>query len=124
MPKSRIILSLGIFVALLPVLGFPYAWESFFEVAAGLTIVLLSVLISVDRRLMYKAKAQKRQMKRRAIVEAATEAALEYPQAFGRRAADRPGRMSAGRRASDQIVAEVEMRVLNEEISTKNEDVS
>lgn len=68
MPKSRIILCLGFFIALLPELGFPHSWNSFFEVASGLLIVLLSVLISVDRRLMLKAKAEKRTQRKRAIV--------------------------------------------------------
>ena len=65
MPKSRIILSLGFFIALLPVLGFPHVWELFFQVAAGLGIVLLSVLISIDKRLTQKAKAERRIKRRR-----------------------------------------------------------
>lgn len=65
MPKSRIILVIGFFIALLPLLGFPHAWESFFEVVGGLGIVLLSVLMAVDRRLLMKAKAEKRLRRRR-----------------------------------------------------------
>lgn len=60
MPKNRIILVIGFLIALLPSLGFPHAWESFFEVVGGLGIVLLSVLISIDKRLSMKAKAEKR----------------------------------------------------------------
>lgn len=65
MPKSRIILSLGFIIALLPLLGFPPAWEKFFQVVAGLGIVFLSVLISIDKRLMRKAKAERRAKKLR-----------------------------------------------------------
>lgn len=107
MPKSKIILALGIFIALLPVLGFPQSWESFFEVASGLSIVLLSLLISIDRRLSLKARVQKRQARKRVIVDQSSE-----PQ-FGRRAVDMPPAPAAtpaptkarlGRRATDVVV--------------------
>ena len=65
MPKSKIILAIGCFIALLPVLGFPHAWESFFEVMGGLGIVLLSVLITVDRRMTLRLKAERRHHNRR-----------------------------------------------------------
>jgi hypothetical protein len=72
MPKSRIILAIGFFIALLPILGFPHAWESFFEMVGGLGIVLLSVLIAVDKRLSQKAKAERRLATRRARVRPET----------------------------------------------------
>ncbi len=62
MPKSRVILLIGFFIALLPVLGFPHSWEMFFQVVGGLGIVFLSVLISIDKRLTRKAKAERRHM--------------------------------------------------------------
>lgn len=65
MPKSRIILVIGFLIALLPILGFPHAWESFFQIVGGLGIVLLSVLIAIDKRLVQKAKAEKRIRRRR-----------------------------------------------------------
>ncbi|MBX4200320.1 hypothetical protein KW790_02570 [Candidatus Parcubacteria bacterium] len=100
MPKSRIVLTLGFFIALLPVLGFPHSWESFFQVASGLIIVLLSVLMTVDRRLMLKAKAEKRQSRRREQVDAEVAA---NPELYGRRATDNPQNRSDlyGRRATD-----------------------
>ena len=67
MPKNKIIISLGAFVALLPVLGFPPSWESFFEVIAGLGIITTSVWATIDRKLMQKAKAQRRQMQHKAV---------------------------------------------------------
>jgi hypothetical protein len=105
MPKSKIILTLGFFIALLPVLGFPHAWESFFQVLFGLTIVLLSVLISVDRRLSLKARVQKRQARKRAVLYGTTESD-ESRIPFGRRATDvlhEQGEVVVGRRASDVI---------------------
>jgi hypothetical protein len=60
MPKNRIILVLGVLIALLPLLGFPGSWEAFFQVLAGLSIVVLSVWSSIDKKLMHKAKAQQR----------------------------------------------------------------
>jgi len=62
MPKNKIIISLGVFVALLPILGFPPSWESFFEVLAGLGIIVTSTWATIDRKLTQKAKAQKRQL--------------------------------------------------------------
>ena len=71
MPKSRIILTIGVIVALLPVLGFPHAWEAFFQVLAGLSIVFLSVWATIDKKLMLKAKAQQRQMRKSTVPEPA-----------------------------------------------------
>jgi hypothetical protein len=73
MPKSKIILAIGFVIALLPLLGFPHGWESFFEVVGGLSIVLLSVLISVDRRLSLKAKMHKRQARKRVLTNVEAE---------------------------------------------------
>jgi hypothetical protein len=73
MPKSKIILVLGCLIALLPVLGFPHAWEEFFEIVGGLGIVLLSIMISVDKRLTQKIRAERRQVHRRAQVDREVE---------------------------------------------------
>jgi hypothetical protein len=105
MPKSRIILALGFFIALLPELGFPHSWEAFFQVATGLLIVLLSVLISVDRRLTMKSKAEKRHMRKRALVE--VQMAQADPHTYGRRASDHvdtPQVIVPHRRASDKKI--------------------
>lgn len=67
MPKNKIIITLGAFIALLPILGFPTSWESFFEVVIGLAIILISVWATVDKKLIQKAKAQKRQAQREAF---------------------------------------------------------
>jgi len=69
MPKSRIIITLGAIIAILPLLGFPRLWESFFQIATGLSIVLLSVWTSIDKRLTLKAKAQRRQIHKRRVAE-------------------------------------------------------
>ena len=69
MPKNRIIITLGLIIALLPLLGFPRLWESFFQVVAGLSIILLSIWTTIDKRLSLKAKAQKRQIHRRREAE-------------------------------------------------------
>lgn len=67
MPKNRIIIVLGVIIALLPIIGFPRGWESVFQVVAGLGIVLISIWSSIDKRLALKAKAQKRQMHKRQL---------------------------------------------------------
>ncbi len=80
MPKSRIIFFIGFFLGLQPIfLHFPKAWEDFFQVVGGLGIVLLSVLISVDKRITRKAKAEKRQAVMRARM--AEEAQREFDNA-------------------------------------------
>lgn len=60
---------LGVLIALLPLLGFPRLWESFFQVAAGFSIVLLLIWASIDKRLSLKAKAQRRQLHKRREAE-------------------------------------------------------
>jgi len=77
MPKNRIIITLGSIIALLPLLGLPHLWESIFQVLAGLSIVLLSVWATIDKRLSLKAKAQKRQIHKRREVEIETQ--REWP---------------------------------------------
>jgi hypothetical protein len=69
MPKNRIIVVLGVLVALQPFLGFPRAWEMFFQVIVGMLIVTLSVWASIDKHLTIKAKAQKRQIYRNKEIE-------------------------------------------------------
>ncbi len=64
MSKNKIIIFLAICVALLPLLGFPRAWESFFQVFAGLAIIAVSVWATIDRKLSMKAKAQMRQVRK------------------------------------------------------------
>lgn len=74
MPKNKIIVTLGVIIAILPLLGFPRLWESFFQVAIGLSIVLLSVWVSIDKRLTLKAKAQRRQIHKRRVAEIQSQA--------------------------------------------------
>jgi len=69
MPKNRIIIILGVLIAIQPLLGFPHFWELCFQVAAGLLIVLLSVWSSIDKRLSLKAKAQRRQIHKHRVAE-------------------------------------------------------
>lgn len=85
MPKNRIIIVLGVLIALLPVLGFPRAWEAFFQVAAGLSIVTIIIWANIDKRLSLKAKAQKRQAHkmREAELVAAPDANQSVPPPAG-----------------------------------------
>lgn len=77
MPKNRIIITLGSIIALLPFLGFPHLWEAFFQVVAGLSIILLSIWATIDKRLSLKVKAQKRQIHK--LREAEIEAQKDVP---------------------------------------------
>ncbi len=102
MPKSKIILSLGFVIALLPVLGFPHSWETILQVIVGLSIAFLSVMISIDKRITLKSKSQKRYNKRKAL----TEPLDEVPQ-YGRRVSDvdiNGEKIKFGRRATDLVI--------------------
>jgi cell division protein FtsW (lipid II flippase) len=44
MPKGTAIILLALFVAIMPFLGFPSAWKTFFYVGAGLILAALSYL--------------------------------------------------------------------------------
>ena len=77
MPKNRIIIILGVLIALQPFLGFPHSWESFFQVLIGLLIVLLSVWASIDKYLTLKAKAQKRQAHKKRMAEMEANKTIE-----------------------------------------------
>jgi hypothetical protein len=102
MPKNKIILTIGFLIALLPVFGFPHSWEVAMQIIGGLSIVFLSVMISVDKRITLKAKAQKRHNKRRALSEPISE-----EENYGRRATDvdiNGEKIRFGRRATDIVL--------------------
>ncbi len=106
MPKNRIIVILGVCVALLPVLGFPKAWESFFQIAAGLAIVAVSIWANIDRKLKLQAKAQMRARKATPVAEASPEESVPVMPAetatFGKRVTDfYPKTGQPGRRVTD-----------------------
>lgn len=93
-------------VALLPVLGFPKAWESFFQVIAGLSIIAASVWSSIDRKLKLQAKAQSRARKVMETSETSAEPSApivpETTPTFGKRVTDfYPKTGQPGRRVSD-----------------------
>jgi len=96
MPKNRIIIVLGVIVALQPLLGFPHFWELIFQVVAGLSIVLISIWATIDKRLSLKAKAQRRQIHKHRVAE------IE---------AQRPARLNDSSRSG----GEVEKQIIPEE---------
>lgn len=49
--KNRLILILGILVALMPFSGFPAVWKNFFYIIFGLTIAVLSFLLARHKRI-------------------------------------------------------------------------
>ena len=103
MPKNRIIIILAVCVALLPLVGFPHTWESFFQIFAGLAIVGVSTWSTIDRKLKLQAKAQMRQSRKAISPEG--ELAPVVPaetDEFGKRVTDfYPKTGQLGRRASD-----------------------
>jgi hypothetical protein len=116
MPKNKIIITIGILIALFPVFGFPHTWEVVFQVIGGLSIVFLSIMTSIDKRITLKAKAQKRHNKRRALVEPLTEGSN-----FGRRASDTDmngNQIRFGRRATDIVLP---VQTINPEDTTSQE---
>lgn len=53
--KNRILLMLGAWIALIPFLGFPSSYKSFFIIASGLIVVLLSFLHAREKRRIQKS---------------------------------------------------------------------
>jgi hypothetical protein len=102
MPKNRIILVLGVIIALLPVLGFPRSWEAFFQVLAGLAIVLLTVWSTIDKKLMLKHKAQLRASRKTVEVDLKPGIVPPVTPTYGKRVTDfYPRTAPPGRRLSD-----------------------
>lgn len=102
MPKNRIIIILAACVALLPILGFPKAWESFFQIIAGLSIITLSIWSTIDRKLSLKAKAQMRQVRKATVPEITPGIVPPVTEEFGKRVTDfYPKTGQPGRRMSD-----------------------
>ena len=101
MPKNRVILSIGVVIALLPVLGFPHSWESFFQILAGLSIVLLSVWAQIDKKLKLQNKAHQRQL-RKDVTPTPPGVVPPVTEEFGKRITDfYPKTGQPGRRLSD-----------------------
>ena len=105
MSKSRVIIILGVLVALLPLVGFPRAWEAFFQILAGLSIVLVSVWSTIDKKLSLKAKAQARLTRKDVASSTGSGQAGVAPDPdipFGQRVTDfYPKTGQAGRRITD-----------------------
>ena len=55
MQKTRILLFLGVWVAILPFLGFPYSWKDFLFFITGLVLIYLSYLLYKDYKIKEKA---------------------------------------------------------------------
>ena len=73
MSKTKIIVTLAVIIALEPLLGFPHRWESFFQIFAGISIVLISVWSIIDKKISLRVKAQKRQIHKLREVELGRE---------------------------------------------------
>ncbi len=104
MPKNRVILSIGVVIALLPVLGFPHSWESFFQILAGLSIVLLSVWAQIDKKIKLQNKAHQRQLRKATPDSTPSLAGVVPPvtEEFGKRITDfYPKTGQPGRRLAD-----------------------
>ncbi|MCX6703305.1 MAG: hypothetical protein NTV02_01280 [Candidatus Zambryskibacteria bacterium] len=56
MITSRRNLILGICIVIIPFLGFPSLWKTFFVVASGLVLVGFSVQINIPKKIVRKAR--------------------------------------------------------------------
>ena len=93
---------LGVLIALLPVLGFPRAWEIVFQVFAGIAIVLVSVWSTIDKKIMLKHKAQQRAARKTETTSPEVSKFEEMAHSFGKRVTDfYPKTAPPGRRLSD-----------------------
>lgn len=53
--KNRTILILGLWIALIPFLGFPSSFKSFIVIASGILVAIFAFLLARDRRRMQRA---------------------------------------------------------------------
>lgn len=60
MRKARILLIFGVWITVLPYLGFPYSWKDFLGTISGLGLVFLSYVFYRD----YKSKEGKKKVKK------------------------------------------------------------
>jgi uncharacterized protein YabE (DUF348 family) len=60
MSKNKIILIIGIVIAIIPFLGFPSAWRSFFVFVGGVAVSTLSYLIARENRMVMHSKPKSR----------------------------------------------------------------
>jgi hypothetical protein len=56
MRKARIFLVLGIWVTILPYLGFPYSWKDILSTLTGLGLIYLSYMLYKDYKIEEKEK--------------------------------------------------------------------
>ena len=54
MRKTRILLFLGVWVAILPFLGFPYSWKDTLSFVTGLILICFSYLLYKDYKITEK----------------------------------------------------------------------
>jgi len=54
MRKARIFLMLGIWVAILPYLGFPYSWKNILFTISGLILIYLSYIVYSESKITEK----------------------------------------------------------------------
>jgi hypothetical protein len=57
MRKARILLVLGVWMAILPFLGFPYSWKDVLTTLTGLGLIYLGYMIFLD----YKTRESKKE---------------------------------------------------------------
>jgi len=54
MRKARIFLMLGIWISILPYLGFPYSWKNILFTISGLIVIYLSYIIYRESKITEK----------------------------------------------------------------------
>ena len=59
MRKARLLLVLGIWVMILPYLGFPYSWKDSLTTITGLGLIYVSYLLYKESKKMQESKEEK-----------------------------------------------------------------
>jgi len=59
MIKSRRTFFLGIFIFLIPFLGFPTSWKTFLVVVSGIALIVMSIKISLPKKTLAKRPRKK-----------------------------------------------------------------
>lgn len=68
MTKNRIVLYIGLFLFLIPFLGFPSKWEAFFQIVFGLILMSISFSATIKRRAAVRRPRRKKESESISVV--------------------------------------------------------
>jgi len=68
MTKNRTVLFIGLFLFLIPFLGFPSKWEAFFQIVFGIVLMAVSFSSTIKRRAAVRKPRRKREIETTSVI--------------------------------------------------------